>query len=107
MTCSTRFLVKDPGNNRLSHQRHYHGPGGLNGRVRNGNGCGPASMVAGKVPSRRSSRAGHNSGVVSHTKAHTGYQNEWRTAPRTVTVSKTLESDQITPSLAGSAACFL
>ena len=33
--------------------RHYHGPGGLNGRVRNGNGCDPASMVAGKVPSRQ------------------------------------------------------
>ena len=42
------FLWKDPGDDRLSRQRHYHGPGGLNGRVRNGNGCGPASMVAGK-----------------------------------------------------------
>src|SRR3954467_5230887 len=28
---------------------HYHGPGGLNGRVRDGNGCGPASMVAGEA----------------------------------------------------------
>ena len=52
------FLIKDPGDNRLSHQRHYHRPGGLNGRVRNGNGCGPASMVAGKAPSRRSGRLG-------------------------------------------------
>ena len=30
--------------------RHYHGPGGLNGRVRNGNGCDPASIVAGSRP---------------------------------------------------------
>ncbi len=26
---------------------HYHGPGGLNGRVRDGNGWDPASIVAG------------------------------------------------------------
>ena len=38
--------------------KHYHGPGGLNGRVRNGNGCGPAGMVAGKAARRRSGRAG-------------------------------------------------
>ena len=41
------FVLKDSGDNRLSRQRHYHGPGGLNGRVRNGNGWDPASMVAG------------------------------------------------------------
>ena len=51
-------LWKDPGDDRLSRQGHYHGPGGLNGRVRNGNGCGPAGMVAGKPPGRRSGRAG-------------------------------------------------
>ena len=51
----------NPGDNRLSRQRHYHRPGGLNGRVRKGNGCGPASMVAGKPPGRRSSRAGRDS----------------------------------------------
>ena len=39
----------DPGDDRLSRQGHYHGPGGLNGRVRDGNGCGPAGMVAGKA----------------------------------------------------------
>ena len=54
-----RIDGKDSGDNRLSRQRHYHGPGGLNGRVRNGNGCDPASMVAGNVPGRRSSAAGH------------------------------------------------
>jgi hypothetical protein len=51
-------LMKDSGDNRLSRQGHYHGPGGLNGRVRNGNGCDPASMVAGNVPGRRSGRPG-------------------------------------------------
>ena len=35
---------------------HYHRPGGLNGRVRNGNGCDPAGMVAGKPAWRRSGR---------------------------------------------------
>ena len=50
---------KDPGDDRLSRQRHYHGPGGLNGRVRNGNGCGPAGMVAGNAarPAVRPARA--------------------------------------------------
>jgi hypothetical protein len=45
--------IKDSGDHRLSRQRHYHGPGGLNGRVRNGNGCDPASMFAGKVSGGR------------------------------------------------------
>jgi hypothetical protein len=56
---SGRIHDKDSGDNRLSRQRHYHRPGGLNGRVRDGNGCDPASMVAGNVPGRRSSTAGH------------------------------------------------
>ena len=38
------------GDDRLSRQGHYHGPGGLNGRVRDGNGWGPASIVAGIRP---------------------------------------------------------
>ncbi len=38
------------GDNRLSRQGHYHGPGGLNGRVRNGNGWDPAGLVAGMRP---------------------------------------------------------
>ena len=50
--------VEDSGDNRLSRQGHYHGPDGLNGRVRNGNGCDPAGMVAGKAPGGRSGRAG-------------------------------------------------
>jgi hypothetical protein len=37
---------------------HYHGPGGLNGRVRNGNGCGPAGVVAGDPAGGRSSPLG-------------------------------------------------
>jgi hypothetical protein len=54
----SRADLMDSGDNRLSRQRHYHGPGGLNGRVRNGNGCCPARMVAGNVPGRRSGAAG-------------------------------------------------
>ena len=54
------FACEDPGDDRLSRQRHYHGPGGLNGRVRNGNGCDPASMVAGKAAGGRSGRAGRD-----------------------------------------------
>ena len=49
-------------------QGHYHRPGGLNGRVRNGNGCDPASMVAGNAPAWRSSQAGH---VVLRWSGHT------------------------------------
>jgi hypothetical protein len=49
--------VRDPGDDRLSRRRHYHGPGGLNGRVRDGNGCGPAGVVAGNPRGRRSGRA--------------------------------------------------
>ncbi len=47
---------KDSGDDRLSRQRHYHGPDGLNGRVRNGNGCDPAGILAGNLPARRSGR---------------------------------------------------
>ncbi len=42
-------LVEGPGDDRLSRLGHYHGPGGLDGRVRNGNGYGSARMVAGKA----------------------------------------------------------
>ena len=51
-------FVEDSGDDRLSRQGHYHGPDGLNGRVRNGNGCDPAGMVAGNAPGGRSGRAG-------------------------------------------------
>ena len=54
--------VEDPGDDRLSRQGHYHGPGGLNGRVRDGNGCGPAGVVAGK-PTR--GRSGPRAGWIS------------------------------------------
>ena len=37
------------GNNLLSRYSHYHGPQVLNGRVRNGNGCGHLGMVTGKT----------------------------------------------------------
>src|SRR4029453_9013061 len=37
---------------------HYHGPDGLNGRVRDGNGCGPASIVAGEPVGGRSRHPG-------------------------------------------------
>ena len=46
------------GDDRLSRQGHYHGPDGLNGRVRDGNGWGPASMVAGKRSGGRSGPPG-------------------------------------------------
>ena len=36
------------GNNLLSRFQHYHRPWMLNGRVRNGNGCGHPGMVTGK-----------------------------------------------------------
>ena len=45
-----RIDGKDSGDNRLSRQRHYHGPGGLNGRVRNGNGCDHLGKFTGKLP---------------------------------------------------------
>ena len=51
-----RVGFEGSGDDRLSRQRHYHGPDGLNGRVRNGNGCDPASMVAGNAAGGRSSR---------------------------------------------------
>ena len=40
---------KIPGGNLLSRFWHYHGPRVLNGRVRDGNGCGHLGMVAGKT----------------------------------------------------------
>lgn len=67
---------------------HYHGPGGLNGRVRDGNGCGPAGMVAEKAAARRSGRAaaGLAAGSVTvrvvcranHSRTSTPYQSELR-----------------------------
>src|SRR5437763_10942898 len=48
MACATRVLIK-AGNNLLSRYSHYHGPQVLNGRVRNGNGCGHLGMVTGKT----------------------------------------------------------
>ena len=69
------FMSKDSGDNRLSRQRHYHRPGGLNGRVRDGNGCDPASMVAGNVPGRRSGAAGH---WISDCWSHVEPQTVWR-----------------------------
>ena len=45
--------AEDSGDDRLSRQRHYHGPGGLNGRVRDGNGWDPAGIVAGKAAGGR------------------------------------------------------
>ena len=37
------------GDDLLSRYSHYHGPQVLNGRVRNGNGCGHLGMVTGKT----------------------------------------------------------
>ena len=39
------------GDDLLSRYSHYHGPQVLNGRVRNGNGCGHVGMVTGKTHS--------------------------------------------------------
>ncbi len=59
------------GDDRLSRQWHYHGPGGLNGRVRDGNGWGPAGIVAGKQGrgGQASARARNRSGWWCHTTA--------------------------------------
>src|SRR3954467_2640692 len=43
----------DSGDDRLSRLWHYHGPGGLNGRVRDGNGWDPAGVVAGEAAAGR------------------------------------------------------
>ena len=40
--------VHKSGNDLLSRYSHYHWPQALNGRVRNGNGCGHLGMVTGK-----------------------------------------------------------
>ena len=40
--------LKRPGDDLLSPAKDYHRPRGLNGRVRDGNGCGPPGMVTGK-----------------------------------------------------------
>ena len=58
--------------------KHYHGPGGLNGRVRNGNGCDPAGMVAGKPAGGLSGHAGRDSAVVGHRHmVFTLHQRKW------------------------------
>ncbi len=64
---------------------HYHGPGGLNGRVRNGNGCDPAGMVAGKPAGGRSSHAGRGFPVVGHRRiaSFTPHQREVARLSRT------------------------
>lgn len=44
---------QNPGDDLLSRCSHYHRPWMLNGRVRNGNGCGHPNMVTGKTPGNR------------------------------------------------------
>ena len=46
--------------------KHYHGPGGLNGRVRDGNGCDPAGMVAENPGAGRSGPAPADAAMVGH-----------------------------------------
>src|SRR5262249_26121297 len=41
-----------PGDDLLSRVKHYHRPRMLNGRVRNGNGCGHPGKLTGKSPGR-------------------------------------------------------
>jgi hypothetical protein len=87
--------MKGPGEDRLSRRRHYHGPGGLNGRVRDGNGWDPAGMGAGKAAGgrlrpRRShwrwfDRLSHNPGAgVAHS-LHDGSLTGLRHGGRTWT----------------------
>ena len=72
------FALEGSGDDRLSRQRHYHGPGGLNGRVRNGNGCDPAGMVAGKPAGGLSGHAGRDSAVAGHKhKPFTPHRKSW------------------------------
>src|SRR5262245_21573225 len=60
----------NPGDDRLSRGEHYHGPRLLNGRVRDGNGCGQPGVVAGTYGGRRervasaSSREGPSGGSM-------------------------------------------
>ena len=44
----TAGVLINPGDNLLSRWKHYHGPRMLNGRVRNGNGCGHPGVLTGK-----------------------------------------------------------
>ena len=71
-------FLDDSGDDRLSRQRHYHGPGGLNGRVRNGNGCDPASMVAGKAAGRRSGPAGRGQLRCCRSRVASRKRASWR-----------------------------
>ena len=45
------------GDDLLSRYSHYHGPQVLNGRVRNGNGCGHLGMVTGRLHKDEERRA--------------------------------------------------
>ena len=45
--------LQNPGDDLLSRLTHYHGPRVLNGRVRDGNGCGHTGMVAGNINRQR------------------------------------------------------
>src|ERR1043166_1758080 len=61
-----------PGDDLLSRLTHYHGPRVLNGRVRDGNGCGHTGMVAGKLlpftfSVRRRRPAAHAAGLPLRT----------------------------------------
>ena len=52
------FQVKISGNDLLSRLvEQYHRRAGLNGRVRDGNGCGPCAMVTGKLGDKLGSGA--------------------------------------------------
>lgn len=70
--------VKGSGDNRLSRQWHYHGPGGLNGRVRNGNGWGPAGIVTGMAPGR-----GQANRDRSESERHAGFSERDKSRTRT------------------------
>ena len=77
--------MDDSGDDRLSRRRHYHGPGGLNGRVRNGNGWDPASLVTGKAAAGRSGPAVATSVVpvtLLYTSTIAGQAGVGRISPR-------------------------
>src|SRR5262249_2864851 len=57
MTCAIGLLNKS-GDNLLSRCSHYHRPWMLNGRVRNGNGCGDPVVVTGKLLGQTSGEVG-------------------------------------------------
>src|SRR5476649_1010961 len=74
-------LVK-AGDDLLSRYSHYHGPQVLNGRVRNGNGCGHLGTVTGKTHVFRCPRlALAGSGERSTKTTKTKYQKGSGTSP--------------------------